>query len=143
MAKQRSGDVTQDMLWRPYPRRLAGERGFTLIELLVVLVILAVLIAIAVPSYLGFRERAANRAAQSNLRATLPAAEAYYSDNKTYVGMDAAALRLIDAGLSPSISVVSATSTNYCLTETISDATWSLRGPGTPAPGYYPNATCS
>jgi type IV pilus assembly protein PilA len=117
--------------------------GFTLIELLVVLVIIAVLIAIAVPSYLGFRERAANRAAQANLRTSLPAAEAYYSDNKSYVGMNAASLRLIDAGLSPTLTVVSVTATDYCLTETVADATWSLRGPGTPAPGYFPNATCS
>jgi prepilin-type N-terminal cleavage/methylation domain-containing protein len=128
---------------RPYSRRLSSETGFTLIELLVVLVIIAVLIAIAVPSYLGFRERAANRAAQANLRASLPAAEAYYSDNKTYVGMDPAALRLIDAGLSPTLTVVYATASNYCLTETVADATWSLRGPGTPAPGYFPNATCT
>jgi prepilin-type N-terminal cleavage/methylation domain-containing protein len=131
------------MPWRPYSRRLADESGFTLIELLVVLVIIAVLIAIAVPSYLGFRERAANRAAQSNLRAALPAAEAFYSDNKSYVGMDPAALRLIDAGLSPTLTVVFATASDYCLAEIVADATWSLHGPGTPAPGYFPNATCS
>ena len=65
--------------------RLAKEEsGFTLIELLVVLVIIGVLLAIAVPSYLGFKERAEKRAAQSNIRAAIPAAEAYYSDNGTY-----------------------------------------------------------
>ena len=87
----------------------ASEDGFTLIELLVVLVIIAVLIAIAVPSYLGFKGRAADRAAQANLRATLPSAEAYYSDGLTYVGMTPAALRSIDAGLSPSVTVISVT----------------------------------
>jgi type IV pilus assembly protein PilA len=131
------------MFCRPHRRRPAAESGFTLIELLVVMVIIAVLIAIAVPSYLGFKERAANRAAQANLRASLPSAEAYYSDNKTYVGMNVAALRAIDAGLSSTLSVVSATATNYCITETIAGETWSVRGPGTPAPGYYSNATCT
>jgi type IV pilus assembly protein PilA len=67
--------------------RLAREEGFTLIELLVVIVIIGILLAIAVPSYLGFRDRANNAAASANIRAAVPSAEAFYADHGAYTNM--------------------------------------------------------
>jgi type IV pilus assembly protein PilA len=119
------------------------ERGFTLVELLVVIFIIGVLVAIAVPSYLGFRDRAANNAAKANLRAALPSAEAYDGENGTYVGMDAASLKAIDSGVSPTLTVAAATATTYCLTDTQSGRTWSVAGPGATSASYKNNNNCT
>jgi len=58
-----------------------AEAGFTLIELMVVLLILAILMAIAIPTFLGVTGSANNRAAQSNLTNALTAAESFYQSN--------------------------------------------------------------
>jgi len=96
--------------------RLAREEsGFTLIELLVVIVILGILVAIAVPSYLSFRGNAQQAAAQSNVRSAIPAAEGFYQAGSTYTGMDLAALQQQAPGVTVSDVVISADGNAYCL----------------------------
>ncbi len=119
------------------------EAGFTLVELLVVLVIVGILVGLAVPAYLSYKERAGDTAARSNLRTALSAAEAYYSESTTYVRMNRSALALIDGGLSPTLTVATGAASSYCLTDTVSGRTWSLAGPGATPTRYYPNATCT
>ena len=67
-------------------QRLAkdDEDGFTLIELMVVVLIIAILIAIAIPTFLGARERSQNRAAQSDLRNGLTAEKTIFTDEEAY-----------------------------------------------------------
>ncbi len=116
--------------------RLAKEEsGFTLIELLVVLVIIGVLLAIAVPSYLGFKQRAEKQASNSNVRAAIPAAEAYYSDNGAYTGMTAAVLQAsYDQGIkvsgNGSLNVTAAGASTYTMTSKVGNCTATITGPG-------------
>ena len=80
-------------------QRRQDDEGFTLIELMVVILIIAILLAIAIPTFLGARQRAQNRAAQSNIRNAFTAEKTFYTDSQVYTN-SAAAMTAIEPSLS-------------------------------------------
>jgi type IV pilus assembly protein PilA len=83
-------------------RRAEDEKGFTLIELLVVILIIGILAAIAIPSFLNQKGKANDANAKAVARTAQTAEETYFTDNQTYA-TTASALGVIETTLNAAI----------------------------------------
>jgi type IV pilus assembly protein PilA len=80
------------------------DEGFTLIELMVVLLIIAILLAIAIPTFLGARNTANARSTQENLRNGLTAEQTNWTNTQAFVDASSAAGYSTLQGIEPSLS---------------------------------------
>ncbi len=100
--------------------RVQDEKGFTLIELLVVILIIGILAAIAIPSFLNQRAKAYDAAAKSNLVTAQTADETYATDNDGSYATTLAQLQAVEPALknSPLVTVATSGGSDYTLTAT-------------------------
>ncbi len=80
-------------------RKAANDDGFTLIELMVVVLVIAILIGLAFPAFLGARLRSQDRAAQSNLRNALTVGKVVHSDEGDYSSITVAELDALEPSM--------------------------------------------
>jgi type IV pilus assembly protein PilA len=104
-------------------RRAEDEKGFTLIELLVVILIIGILAAIAIPTFLNQKSKANDASAESLARNAATAMETYATNNNgSYANVDATSLNAI----TPALNVTAGNNQAYLTTAAGTASTYTI-----------------
>jgi type IV pilus assembly protein PilA len=106
----------------------SAEAGFTLIELMVVLLILAILLAIAIPTFLGVTGSANDRAAQSNLNTALTNAKTVYEQSNQAYPTTVATLAASIMSNEPSLPMTTALNVTAGQVGAVTDTAFNTNG---------------
>jgi prepilin-type N-terminal cleavage/methylation domain-containing protein len=151
-------------------RRLASEEGFSLIELMIVILTMGILMTVAIPTFLSFKDNAAKGAAKQGVSQAIRAVQSYKADNfpnsrddpdattsttdTGFLGISLTGLAKYDASLVATAGVIVnpngwngnvSSATDFCLTATSGRWVAVQHGPDTPVTvgTLFTPATCA